>query len=52
MQQEKPDDYVLATGETHTIKEFAGLAFKEVDMAGEWGDIREYELDIFVSFTG
>jgi GDPmannose 4,6-dehydratase len=30
LQQDKPDDYVLATGETHTIKEFLDLAFKEV----------------------
>ncbi len=29
MQQEKPDDYVLATGETHTVREFLELAFKE-----------------------
>jgi GDPmannose 4,6-dehydratase len=30
LQQVKPDDYVLATGETHTIGEFLELAFKEV----------------------
>jgi len=36
LQQEEPDDYVLATGETHTVKEFADLAFKEVDMELEW----------------
>jgi len=29
MQQNKPDDYVLATGETHTVREFLELAFKE-----------------------
>jgi GDPmannose 4,6-dehydratase len=27
LQQEKPDDFVAATGETHTIREFLGLAF-------------------------
>jgi GDPmannose 4,6-dehydratase len=27
LQQDKPDDYVVATGETHTIEEFAKLAF-------------------------
>ena len=27
MQQEKPDDYVLATGETHSVREFLDLAF-------------------------
>lgn len=30
LQQDKPGDYVLATGETHTIGEFLELAFKEV----------------------
>ncbi len=28
LQQEKPDDYVIATGETHAIREFVELAFK------------------------
>jgi len=31
LQQEKPDDYVIATGETHTVREFVELAF---DRAG------------------
>ena len=30
LQQDEPGDYVLATGETHTIREFLDLAFKEV----------------------
>jgi GDPmannose 4,6-dehydratase len=30
LQQDKPDDYVLATGETHSIEEFLSLAFKEI----------------------
>jgi GDPmannose 4,6-dehydratase len=30
LQQDAPDDYVLATGETHSIEEFLELAFKEV----------------------
>jgi len=30
LQQDKPDDYILATGETHSIKEFLELAFKEI----------------------
>jgi len=36
MQLEKPDDFVLATGETHTVREFADLTFKELDMELEW----------------
>ena len=27
LQQEKPEDYVLATGETHTVREFVSEAF-------------------------
>ena len=27
LQQEKPDDYVIATGETHTVREFVTEAF-------------------------
>jgi GDPmannose 4,6-dehydratase len=30
LQQDKPGDYVLATGETHSIEEFLELAFKEI----------------------
>lgn len=30
LQQDKPDDYVLATGETHSIEDFLELAFKEI----------------------
>ena len=32
LQQDKPDDYVIATGETHSVKEFAEQAFKEVNL--------------------
>ena len=30
LQQEKPEDYVLATGETHTVRSFVEKAFKHV----------------------
>ena len=30
LQQESPDDYVICTGETHTIREFLDVAFKHV----------------------
>jgi GDPmannose 4,6-dehydratase len=36
MQQEKPDVYVVATGETHTIKEFLEEAFSYVGL--NWKD--------------
>jgi GDPmannose 4,6-dehydratase len=32
MQQEKPDDYVIATNETHTIREFLEIAFTLVGL--------------------
>ena len=35
MQQEKPSDWVLATGETHSVKEFAKIAFEHVDLNWE-----------------
>ena len=36
LQQEKPQDLVIATGENHTVREFVDLAFKEVDIELEW----------------
>ena len=36
LQQEKADDFVLATGETHTVREFVELTFKELGMEIEW----------------
>jgi len=32
LQQDKPDDYVIATGESHSIKEFIQVAFQVVDI--------------------
>ena len=36
MQQPEPDDYVLATGEAHTVREFVERAFAEVGMEIGW----------------
>lgn len=36
LQQDTPDDFVLATGETHTIREFVELAFQQVGINLEW----------------
>ncbi len=36
MQLDKADDFVLATGETHTIREFVDITYKELDMDLEW----------------
>ena len=36
LQQDKPDDYVLATGETHTVREFVEVAFRYIGRDIEW----------------
>lgn len=36
LQQDKPDDYVVATGETHKVREFVELAFKHAGIMVEW----------------
>lgn len=35
LQQDKPDDYVIGTGETHSVEEFVRLAFEEVGIS-DW----------------
>ena len=54
LQQETPDDYVLATGETHSVQEFLDEAFGHVDL--DWHDfvvqdprfMRPAEVDLLV----
>jgi len=36
LQQAAPDDYVLGTGEKHSVRDFAALAFREIGVALEW----------------
>src|SRR3546814_7978128 len=36
LQQDRPDDYVLATGETHSVREFVELAFAEIGRTIAW----------------
>jgi len=36
LQQDKPDDYVLATGETHSVKEFADKVLDYLQIEHEW----------------
>lgn len=36
LQQESPGDYVIASGETHTVREFVELAFKEIGITVCW----------------
>jgi len=41
LQQDKPDDYVIATGETHTVREFCEKAFACLDL--DWQDYVEID---------
>ena len=36
LQRNTPSDYVLATGESHSVREFVELAFKEIGTSIEW----------------
>jgi GDPmannose 4,6-dehydratase len=54
VQQDEPDDYVVATGETHSIRELCELAFTHVDL--KWEDyvriderfLRPAEVDLLI----
>jgi len=41
LQQDKPDDFVIATGESHSVREFVELAFAELDL--DWS--KHVEID-------
>jgi GDPmannose 4,6-dehydratase len=43
LQQDTPSDFVLATGETHSVREFVELSFKEIDIEIEWRGEGEQE---------
>ena len=46
LQQKKPDDYVIATGEQHTVREFCQLAFRRVGIELRWEGTKENEKGI------
>merc|ERR1712127_620502 len=46
LQQEKPDDFVIATGETHSVREFVELAFRYVNKTIRWEGTAENEIGI------
>ncbi|MGQ9643910.1 MAG: GDP-mannose 4,6-dehydratase [Ignavibacterium sp.] len=60
LQHEKADDFVLATGETHTVREFADLTFRHLGIELEWtgegvdevGKIKNINLDKAKSLIG
>ena len=49
LQQDEPQDYVIATGETHTVREFVELSFKEIDIDIEWQGVGVNEKGIDAS---
>ena len=54
LQQDEPDDYVIATGQTHSIREFLTIAFEHVNL--NWQDyvvfderyLRPVEVDLLI----
>jgi GDPmannose 4,6-dehydratase len=58
LQQDRPDDYVVATGETHSVKELVELAFAAADL--DWEEhvviderfLRPAEVDLLVGDPG
>ncbi len=46
LQQDTPEDYVIGTGEQHTVREFCELAFKAADIIITWEGVGENEKGI------
>ncbi len=46
LQQEKPEDFVIATGETHTVREFIERAFARAGMVIDWSGEGIHEVGI------
>lgn len=46
LQQEKPEDFVIATGEMHSVREFVEMAFKHVGKTITWQGKGEEEVGI------
>ena len=51
LQQDLPDDFVVATGETHSVKEFCDLAFAHAGMPLVWEGQGVNEVLTLYSFT-
>ena len=49
LQQENPKDYILASGENHSVRDFVELAFKELDIELEWSGKGENEIGIDIN---
>lgn len=53
LQQDKPDDYVIATGEMHSVREFTTKAFEHVGIKVEWSGegVNESGVDVATGKT-
>ena len=51
LQQPKPEDYVIATGETHSVREFATLCFSELGMELEFSGQGKQEVGVVSKIT-
>jgi len=45
LQQQKPDDYVISTGESHSVEEFLTIATEYADL-GDWKDYVDIDKDL------
>jgi GDPmannose 4,6-dehydratase len=58
LQQSQPDDYVIATGETHTVRHLCEVAFEHADL--DWTEhvvvdpalVRPAEVDLLIGDAG
>jgi GDPmannose 4,6-dehydratase len=46
LQQDKPEDFILATGEQHSVREFVECSFKELDIHVKWQGEGENEIGV------
>ena len=46
LQKDKPDDYVIATGETHSVRDFVQVAANSIDIDIEWNNEGDNEVGI------
>ena len=51
LQQDSPDDYVIGTGESHSVREFCKLAFREAGMELEWQGSGTDEVGVFAGLS-
>ena len=47
LQQAKPEDFVIATGKQHSVRDFVNLAAKNLNMKIEWKGKAEKEVGIY-----